>query len=147
MLGRHRLWLENVVTRVALGTDIFYAIGIELRGNIHKVGEKMIYRSLYGPAYDRSQFYCKEVAGIKLAFTPPFADARIVFWNNILFEPRVVEFAKDQLCKLFVIRLLLSCMNLCPRHRPHCTNDFCTYFLVDEELEIPCSWKDGLQRV
>lgn len=153
-IDEHDIFLDigagvgNIVAHVALATTASMIIGIELRDDIHRVGVQMMARSSYAHRFrDRMIMVCKNVADIRLSYTPPYAFATIVCWNNILFEPKVVEYVKDQLCGMASVRTLVTTMKICARHRKNCRNDFCTFFQLMKELVIPCSWKADLQSV
>ncbi|EGZ06561.1 hypothetical protein PHYSODRAFT_353125 [Phytophthora sojae] len=132
--------IGNVVAQVALGTTVYQAIGIELREDIHSLGAEMILR-------ERTSLFRNDVAAVPIAYTPPFADSTVVYWNNVLFDTPVIEHVKDQLCGMTMIRFLVSCLNMCPRHREFCQSSFCASFTLHKQLGLPCSWKAELQQV
>ncbi|POM60612.1 Histone methylation protein [Phytophthora palmivora] len=88
-----------------------------------------------------------DVSDIRLATNSPFAEATVVYWNNVLLEPRVVEHVKNKLCTMANICYLLSCVNFCPCHRLLCLSGFCASFDLMKVVGVPCSWKAKPQSV
>ncbi|GMF38431.1 unnamed protein product [Phytophthora fragariaefolia] len=104
----------NVVAHVALGTSVSKAIGIELRQDICCAGMKMMMNSSHaGLFWRRTEMICENVAEVSISCTPPFALVAIVYWNNGLFKHSVIEYVKDQLCGMTMIRILVSSLNFC----------------------------------
>ncbi|POM75006.1 Hypothetical protein PHPALM_7944 [Phytophthora palmivora] len=128
--------LGKVVVHVVSETNAYKAIGIELRYDIHKVGLEMILKS-----------GLQDVMEIGLFVALPYDNATIVYWNNVLFEPHDVEYVKIQLCGIPMVRYLVCFVNLCPRHRDLCSQEFCDAFVLSKMLKLPCSRKAGLHPV
>ncbi|OWZ05702.1 hypothetical protein PHMEG_00022155 [Phytophthora megakarya] len=106
-----------------MGTSVLKAIHVEVRTNIYDIAVMMMSKCAHSKRLrKRSQLSCQDVADIRISIVQPYADATIVFWNNILFEQRVVEFVKVELSGMFLLGTLLSCLNFCPRHRDLCQN-------------------------
>ncbi|POM76257.1 Histone methylation protein [Phytophthora palmivora] len=140
--------LGNIVAQVVLATDVYRVMGIEAREEVQRAGIDAINRSSYAWAFrERAPFISKDVSDIRLATNSPFAEATVVYWNNVLFEPRVVEHVKNELCTMANIRYLLSCVNFCPRHRPLCLSGFCASLDLMKVVGVPCSWKAKPQSV
>ncbi|KAF4035896.1 Histone methylation protein DOT1 [Phytophthora infestans] len=138
----------NVVAQVVLATDIYRAIGVEIQESVQRAGIDAINGSPYAWALrERAVFVCKPVEDIRLSSDSPFAEATVVYWNNVLFQPPVVEHVKEQLRQMVDIRFLLSCVDLCPRHRPPCVFRFCYAFELLKVVDVPCSWKAVSQHV
>ncbi|KAG1686448.1 hypothetical protein DVH05_006587 [Phytophthora capsici] len=140
--------LGNVVAQVALATSVNKAIGIEIRRDLYKLGMKMMAKSARSRRLlGRVQLVCRDIADMRILTTPPYADVTVVFWNNLLFEPQVVEIVKEELAGLFMLKWLVSSLNFCPRHRDACQNPFCQAFKLEKVLNLPCSWKADLQDI
>ncbi|KAG3086500.1 hypothetical protein PI125_g18915 [Phytophthora idaei] len=79
--------LGNVVAQVVLATKVPKAIGIDVRADVHRLGVEMIARSPHGrQVHERAEFFCSDITGLHFSRMPPYAQATILFWNNILFE-------------------------------------------------------------
>ncbi|KAE8952249.1 hypothetical protein PR003_g32282 [Phytophthora rubi] len=138
----------NVVVQVVLATNVAKALGVEVRQDLNDLGMKMIAKSVNSRRLlERSQLVCQDIMDMRISITPPYADATVVYWNNLLFEPRVIEFVKEELSGMFLLRKVVSSLNLCPRHRDLCHNAFCGAFKLEKVLYLPCSWKANLQQV
>ncbi|OWZ14442.1 hypothetical protein PHMEG_00012084 [Phytophthora megakarya] len=104
----------HVVAQVALGTNVHKTIDIEFHSDVYDLGVKMMSKSAHSRRLrDRAQLVCQAAADINVSITPPYADSTIVFWNNVLFEQRVVEFVKEELSGMFLLRMLLSSLTSC----------------------------------
>ncbi|KAG3234573.1 hypothetical protein PI124_g20373 [Phytophthora idaei] len=90
---------------------------------------------------ERAPLSCNDVRDIRLSIEAPFANATIVFWNNLLFQQDVIELVKEDLCAMANIRFLMSGVNMCPRHRALCLNRFCLALDAVKVVDVPCSWK------
>ncbi|KAE8904162.1 hypothetical protein PF003_g11649 [Phytophthora fragariae] len=133
---------------VVLATNVAKALGVEVRQDLNDLGMKMIAKSVNSRRLlERSQLVCQDIMDMRISITPPYADATVVYWNNLLFEPRVIEFVKEDLSGMFLLRKVVSSLNLCPRHRDLCHNAFCGAFKLEKVLYLPCSWKTNLQQV
>lgn len=138
--------MGNMVVQVVLATNVAKPLGVEVPQGLNDLGMKMISKSVNAKRLlERSQLVCKDIMDISI--TPPYADATVVLWNNLLFEPRVIEFVKEDLSGMFLLRKLVSSLNLCPRHRDLCHNAFCRAFKLEKVMYLPCSWKANLQQV
>ncbi|KAG1711340.1 hypothetical protein DVH05_008593 [Phytophthora capsici] len=153
-LGRSDIFLDigsglgNVVAQVALATSVNKAIDIEIRRDLYELGMKMMAKSARSRRLlGRVQLVCRDIADMRISTTPPYADVTVVFWNNLLFEPQVVEIVKEELAGLFMLKWLVSSLNFCPRHRDACQNPFCQAFKLEKVLNLPCSWKADLQDI
>ncbi|POM62051.1 hypothetical protein PHPALM_28836 [Phytophthora palmivora] len=151
-LGNSDIFLDigagvgNVVVQVALGTNVNKAIGIEVCCDLYEVGVAMMSKSTSSRRlYKRAQLICKDAVDLRIASTPPYADASVVYWNNLLFEPQVIEHLKDELASMFLLQKLVSTLNFCPRHRDGYPNTFCRAFKLVKAFDLPCSWKADLQ--
>ncbi|POM78359.1 Histone methylation protein [Phytophthora palmivora] len=116
--------LGNIVMHVIIGTNKYKTIGTELRHDVHRVGLEIILKSSLQyerRLRERGLFVCRDVMDIGLSVALPYANATIVYWNSIWFEPHVVEYVKIQLCGMPMIRYLVCFVNLCPRHRDLCS--------------------------
>ncbi|POM81271.1 Histone methylation protein [Phytophthora palmivora] len=137
--------LGNVVAQLILQTQVQRAIGIEIREDIQPAGVDAMKNSLYYLAFqERTSFICRDVTDIQLPHEFPFAYATVVYWCNILFEQKVIEKVKVQLISMSTVRILMSAVNFCPRHRKLCTNRFCSSFELAKTADVPCSWKAKL---
>ncbi|POM71195.1 Histone methylation protein [Phytophthora palmivora] len=105
--------LGNIVVHVALATTVQRAIGIELREDVYQLGLRMI--------GDNSRRL-------------PYEQATIVYWNNVLFEPHVIEIVKEHLSYMSDIRFFISSLQICPRHREPCFTGFCSLFELLKEV-------------
>ncbi|KAL3664955.1 hypothetical protein V7S43_010131 [Phytophthora oleae] len=124
------------------------AIAIELRADVYQLGLKMIGKNVQGRrVLSRLQFFCKDVDGVELSRCLPFQQATIVYWNNLLFQPSVIEIVKEQLSYMDGVRFFISSVRMCPRHRESCFSGFCSTCELVKELGLPCSWKAYPQQV
>ncbi|ETP31187.1 hypothetical protein F442_19932 [Phytophthora nicotianae P10297] len=138
----------NVVAQVALATSVNKVIGVEIRRDLYDLGMKMMAKSTRSRRLlERVQLVCQDIVDMHISTTPPYADVTVVFWNNILFEPQVVEIVKEELSGMFLLKKLVSSLNFCPRHRDICRNQFCRAFNLEKVLNLPCSWKADLQQI
>ncbi|KAL3661210.1 hypothetical protein V7S43_013817 [Phytophthora oleae] len=138
----------NVVALVALATNVDKASGIEVRRNLYELGAKIMSSSANSDRLlERAQLICQDIVDMPFSRTPPCADATVVYWNNLLFDPRVIECVKEELSGMFLLRKLVSSLNFCPRPRDLCLNAFCRAFKLDKVLDLRCSWKADLQQV
>ncbi|KAG3117981.1 hypothetical protein PI124_g89 [Phytophthora idaei] len=134
--------LGNVIAQVVLQTKVYRAIGIESRQDVLRAGVDTMNSSPFPMTLqERALLSCKDVRDIRLSIEAPFADATIVFWNNLLFQQDVIELVKEALCAMANIRFLMSGVNMCPRHRALCLNRFCLAFDAVKVVDVPCSWK------
>ncbi|KAG3115908.1 hypothetical protein PI125_g5134 [Phytophthora idaei] len=139
--------LGNVIAQFVLATRVSKAIGLEVRANVYKVGMEMIAKRSHGQhIQERAEFYCNDVTGLCFSRLPPYKQATIVFWNNILFEPVTMEYVKRELGEMIQARLVVCTAPLCPRHRELCFDEFCSSFELYTESNIVCSWKAEPQR-
>ncbi|KAG3116563.1 hypothetical protein PI125_g4551 [Phytophthora idaei] len=139
--------LGNVVAQFVLATRVSKAISLEVRANAYIVGTEMIAKSPHRQhIQERAAFYCNDVTGLCFSRMPPYKQATIVFWNNILFEPATMEYVKRELGEMIHARLVVCTAPLCPRHRDPCFNEFCSSFDLFTESNIACSWKAEPQR-
>ncbi|ETO84110.1 hypothetical protein F444_01951 [Phytophthora nicotianae P1976] len=118
-IDEHDLFLDigagvgNVVAHVALRTRVLKAICIELCEDICRAGVSMMMSSSHSGLFSRrTEMICKNVADVSISYTPPFALATIVYWNNVLFEPRVIEYVMDQLCDTGMFAEVISAQRL-----------------------------------
>ncbi|KAF4037965.1 hypothetical protein GN244_ATG09924 [Phytophthora infestans] len=110
--------LGNVVIQVVLATNVSIAIGIEAREDVQNIDVDMIARSPYVRRIDeRVELIWKDITGLSLSRVEPYAQATIVFWNNILFEGVTTEFVKCDLEGLLRARLVICTAPICLRHR------------------------------
>jgi hypothetical protein len=139
--------LGNVIAQVLLTTKVSKAIGVELREDVHRLGGEMIDRSPHGRYFsERAELNCDDIIGLRISRLPPYEQATIVFWNNILFEPVTVEFVKRELAEMVDACLIICTAHICPRHRLPCFAEFCSSFELFKEIDIACSWKAEPQR-
>ncbi|GMF53747.1 unnamed protein product [Phytophthora fragariaefolia] len=137
-----------VVVQVVLATNVAKAVGVEVRQDLNDLGMKMIAKSVNSKRLlERSQLVCQDIMDMRISVMPPYADATVVFWNKLLFEPRVIEFVKEELSGMFLLRQLVSSMNFCARHRDLCHNAFCQAFQLEKVLYVPCSRKADILQV
>ncbi|POM61318.1 Histone methylation protein DOT1 [Phytophthora palmivora] len=140
--------LGNNVAQVVLAVEVYRVMGIEAREEVQRASIDVINRSPNAWAFrERFPFISKDVSDIWLATNSPFAESTVVYWNNVLFEPWVVEHVKNELCTMTNIRYLPSCVNFCPRHRLLCLSGFCASFDLMKVVGVPCSWKAKPQSV
>ncbi|POM77943.1 Histone methylation protein [Phytophthora palmivora] len=139
--------LGNIVVHVALATAVQKAIGIELREDVYQLGLQMIGENVHSRLRSRLLMTCGDVAEAKLSRRLPYEQATIVYWNNVLFEPHVIEIVKEHLSYMSDIRFFISTVQICPRHREPCFSGFCSLFELLKEVALPCSWKAGAQKV
>eukprot|EP00644_Phytophthora_capsici_P006301 jgi/Phyca11/117095/e_gw1.32.378.1 len=140
--------LGNIVTQVALATNVSKTIGIELRSQVYSVDvEKIARNSLGRQASSRIELYCNDISSIGFSRILPFEAATIVFWNNILFEPATIGHVKREISVMAVVRLFVCSAPICPRHREPCFSQCCSTFEKFKEADILCSWKAEPQRV
>ncbi|GMF26778.1 unnamed protein product [Phytophthora fragariaefolia] len=139
--------LGNVVVQVALATKVSKAIGIDIRDDVQDLGVDMIARSPYGERLrEQTKFMRSDITGLRFSRIDPYAQATIIFWNNILFEAVTVEFVKRELSELAKVRLVVCTAPICPRHREPCFAEFCSSFELFKEADVICSWKFVLHR-
>ncbi|POM79143.1 Hypothetical protein PHPALM_3245 [Phytophthora palmivora] len=137
--------LGNVVAQLILQTQVQRAIGIGIREDIQRAGVNAMKNSLFYQAFqERASFIYRDVTDIQLPHEFPFADATVVYWSNILFKQKVIEKVKAQLILISTVRILMSAVNFCPRHRKRYTNRFCSSFELTKTADVPCSWKAKL---
>ncbi|POM78800.1 Hypothetical protein PHPALM_3628 [Phytophthora palmivora] len=97
--------LGNIVAQVVLATEAYRVLGIEAREEVQRAGIDAINRSPYAWAIrERAPFISKNVSDSRLATYSPLAESTVVYWNNVLFEARVVEHVKNELCTMANIR-------------------------------------------
>ncbi|POM57923.1 Hypothetical protein PHPALM_37503 [Phytophthora palmivora] len=131
----------NIVAQVVLSIGVYKALGIELRSDIYHLGMDMMMKSAFtGRLVERAQFFCQDVSKLRISYTPPFADATIVYWNNVLFDPSVIEFVKNELCGMFMHKFLPETPRTVPR-------SLLCIVRIDKKVDVPCSWKAKLQRM
>ncbi|KAG6960708.1 hypothetical protein JG688_00009446 [Phytophthora aleatoria] len=81
--------LGNMIAQVVLQTKVYRAIGIESRQDVLRAGPDPMNSSPFAMTFqERAPLFCKDVRDIRLSIEAPFADATIVFWNNLLFQQR-----------------------------------------------------------
>ncbi|KAF1777447.1 S-adenosyl-L-methionine-dependent methyltransferase [Phytophthora cactorum] len=90
---------------------------------------------------DRAPLSCKDVRNIRMSIEAPFADATIIFWNNLPFQQDVIGLVKEALSSMVNIRFMMSGVNVCPRHRTLCLNRLCLAFDAVKVVDVPCRWK------
>ncbi|GMF23299.1 unnamed protein product [Phytophthora fragariaefolia] len=113
--------LGNIVVHVALATTDQRAIGIELREDVYQLGLQMIGENVHGRRLrSRLLIICGDVAEAKLSRYLPYEQANIVYWNNVLFEPHVIEIVKEHLSYMSDIRIFVSTVQIYPRNRELC---------------------------
>ncbi|POM60753.1 Histone methylation protein [Phytophthora palmivora] len=140
--------LGNIVVHVALATTVQRAIGIELREDVYELGLQMIGENVHSRRlHSRLLMTCGDVAEAKLSRRLPHEQATIVYWNNVLLEPHVIEIVKEHLSYMSDIRFFISTVQICPRHHEPCFSGFCSLFELLKEVVLPCSWKAGAQKV
>ncbi|GMF30474.1 unnamed protein product [Phytophthora fragariaefolia] len=138
--------LGNIVVHVALATTVQRSIGIELREDVARfarIGENVHGRRLRS----RLLMLCGDVVEAKLSRCLQYEQATIVYWNDVLFEPHVIEIVKEHLSYRSGIRFFVSTVQMCPRHREPCFSGFCLLFELFKEATLPCSWKVDSQKV
>ncbi|KAG3102713.1 hypothetical protein PC122_g2134 [Phytophthora cactorum] len=123
-------------------TKVYRTIGIESRQDVLRAGLDAMNSSPFAMTFqERAPLSCKDVRDIRLSIEAPFADATIVFWNNLLFQQDVIELVKEELYAMANIRFLMSGVNMCPRQRALGLNRFCLAFDAVKVVDAPCSRK------
>ncbi|POM71780.1 Hypothetical protein PHPALM_11608 [Phytophthora palmivora] len=69
----------NIVTQVVLGTSV-HDDEIAFTGQLD----------------ERAQFFCHDVSKLLISYTPPLADATIVYWNNVLFDSSAIKVCRGR---------------------------------------------------
>ncbi|KAF1786778.1 S-adenosyl-L-methionine-dependent methyltransferase [Phytophthora cactorum] len=84
--------LGNVVAQFVLATKVSNVIGLEVRADVYIVGMEMIAKSGHGQhIQEKTEFYCNAVTGLCFSRMLLYKQATILFWNNILFEPVIMD--------------------------------------------------------
>ncbi|POM59084.1 Histone methylation protein [Phytophthora palmivora] len=137
-----RAGIGNVVSQVALATNVKASIGIEVRNELWMLSERCIkcYSCKY-PLLLKVSMMNVDVQDAALSFKSPTCHATLVFTNNFLFEESAKLVISRELCSLPKARVVGTSSLVFPRHRASCVNIFCARWKRERTLKAPCSWK------
>ncbi|EGZ19558.1 hypothetical protein PHYSODRAFT_415379, partial [Phytophthora sojae] len=78
----------NVMTQFVLSTSVRASIGIEVRRDlVDRCNGILIEHVVQWPGLQNVEVYAEDVERIELSMIYPFSSAKIVFANNLRFEP------------------------------------------------------------
>jgi hypothetical protein len=141
--------IGNVVAQVALETSVKAAIGVEIRGDLARIGSDLIKR--FQHQYKRLQAVCIHSADI-CAFNwkdfHDFQQATVLYCHNTLFKPEAQLVLEQLCCQLSRLKLVILQQPFCHRHRPTCGQVFCAIFRARlDPLIVPVTFTGSLSRL
>lgn len=119
----------NVVAQVALQSEVSASIGVEIRSNIAKLGERMIkeyvnqFRQL-----EKVQIYAEDVCSLDIQKDKWLGRITVLYCHNTLFTPESLICIEKMCCQLPLLRTIVIHLPLCSRHRTGCKRYFCSIF-------------------
>jgi hypothetical protein len=121
--------IGNVIAQVALQSNVASSIGVEIRSNVAKLGERMIkeaaqqFRQL-----EKVKIYAKDVCNLDIQNDKWLEEITVLYCHNTLFTPESLIFIERICCQLPVLRTIVIHLPLCSRHRSGCQRYFCSIF-------------------
>ncbi|KAG1691870.1 hypothetical protein DVH05_026032 [Phytophthora capsici] len=134
----------NVLAQVALMTAVSNCVGIEMRGNLCRLGLRCIqdHTEQY-QLLNKVVLKIADVRDVPISSQPLMRDATLVFTNIFLFEEDAKLVVARELSTLPNVRIVVSTALFCHRHRSSCSEPFCLRWKRVREFMVPCSWKSA----
>ena len=139
--------IGNVVAQVALQTQVKLAVGLEVRACVASMGQDLI---AVRQAGDLSQLKKSKiiVGDIRTTDTASFANATVLYSNNLLFTPSSNLAIHRVCCTLKSLRLVLLADPACHRHSARCTTEFCAIWdLSNDNVQVGTEFRSALMRL
>ena len=136
--------LGNIVCQVLLQTSVLKAIGMEKQKKVLEVGQTAIagcttmYRRL-----KQAEFRCDDVSTYAIDIPEYARDVTIIYSNNVRFNPDANYSLFHLASKLPKTRMLITAVELCPRHSLPCPNELCALWKRTDIVQTQVSWTNN----
>lgn len=134
--------IGNVIAQVALESCAKQAIGVEVRSDIARLGQRLmdVAREASLPRLAATTVIVGDIRDV-MQDLGGVANATVLFSNNFLFSPRSNLALHSICCTLPNLRMVLFSAEVCTRHSLRCTNEFCTVWQLRKKIEVPTEFR------
>ncbi|EGZ18078.1 hypothetical protein PHYSODRAFT_502604 [Phytophthora sojae] len=141
----------NVLAQIALQTQAFRVVGIEIQHDLAARGMELIAsRASRFPHLLKISVVTADIrkAAILLSLVQPsslISSATLLFCHDTVFEEDVVLAMRALYMKLPHLRLVALTTRVCPRHRNTCRNSFCKRWKLLKTIQVPMTYSSSLR--
>ena len=134
--------IGNILAQIAVQTNAKMCIGVEVRGDVMRYGEKLIqtYSKLY-PALKKIRLIPGKFEDADFQLNDDLKQATILYSLDKLFEVSSLLRLQVLVCDIPTLQYVVVSVHPCPRHRKNCTREFCC--LWEEAMILPCETSYG----
>jgi hypothetical protein len=133
--------LGNIVCQVLLQTDAQKAIGMEKQRAVLELGESTVNKWQHTHRVLKNAEFHEGDVRAYVDELPEYAlDTTIVYSNNVRFRADANHALFQLASSLPKVRLLITAVETCPRHRARCQNRLCATWKCTDIIQTAVSW-------
>ncbi|EGZ16981.1 hypothetical protein PHYSODRAFT_502861 [Phytophthora sojae] len=137
----------NVLAQIALQTQAFRVVGIEIQRDLAARGMELIASSASRfPHLLKISVVTADIRNIaEGSDTLPYQLRHLLFCHDTVFEEDVILAMRALCMKLPHLRLVALTTRVCPRHRNTCRNSFCKRWKLLKTIQVPMTYSSSLR--